>query len=167
MRRQQKKKPTAQHAMTLQKQAFQNIKTPNFPKHRRKALFRNTNISKFLTGQKSGQKSRTAQDAIRLQKQAFQKIKHKILQNAERRHFFNNKYFQIGTSKQPVHNVSLKKPYFYKGNTLSKSFRGQVPRAQIQVCVSAKLSSWLGGGQFVTFGLFCCCHTFPLKCLFL
>ena len=68
------------------------------------------------------------------------------MQNAERRHFLTHKYFQIGTSKQPVHNVSLKKPYFYKGNTLSKRFRGQVPRAQIQVCVSAKLSSWLGGG---------------------
>ena len=73
------------------------------------------------------------------------------MQNAERRHFFNNKYFQIGASKQPVHNVSLKKPYFYKGNTLSKRFRGQVPRAQIQVCVSAKLSSWLGEGAICDF----------------
>ena len=42
--------------------------------------------------------------------------------------------------------MSLKKPYFYKGNTLSKRFRGQVPRAQIQVCVSTKQSSWLRGG---------------------
>ena len=166
-RRQQKKKPTARHAITLQKQAFQNIRTPNFPKHRKKALFRNTNISKLLTGQKSSRKSRTAQNAIKLQKQAFQKIKTQNFAKCRKKAYFNTQIFQIGTSKQPVHNVSLKKPYFYKGNTLSKRFRGQVPRAQIQVCVSAKLSSWLGGGQFVSFGLFCCCHTFPLKCLFL
>ena len=91
--------------------------------------------------------------------------KHKILQNAERRHFLH-KYFQIGTCEQPLHNVNLKKTYFYKGNTLSKRFRGQVPRAQIQVCVSTKQSSWPRGGQFVIFGLCCCCHTFPLKCRF-
>ena len=57
-----------------------------------------------------------------------------------------HKYFQIGICEQPLHNASLKKPYFYKGNTLSKRFRGQAPHAQIQVCVSTKQSSWLGGG---------------------
>ena len=44
-----------------------------------------------------------------------------------------------------------KKPYFYKGNTLSKRLRGQVPRAQIQVCVSTKQSSWPRGGAICDF----------------
>ena len=41
--------------------------------------------------------------------------------------------------------------FLYKGNTLSKRFRGQVPRAQIQVCVSTKKSSWLRGGAICDF----------------
>ena len=53
------------------------------------------------------------------------------------------------------------KPYFYKGNTLSKRVRAQQSRAQIQVCVSTKQRSFLWH-----FGLCFCCHTFPLKCLF-
>ena len=106
MTRRQKKKPTAQHAIKLKKQAFQKIKTPNLAKCRKKAF----------------------------------------LHTHKKRHFLH-KYFQIGTCEQPLHNVNLKKPYFYKGNTLSKRLRGQVPRAQIQVGVSTKQSSWPRGGN--------------------
>ena len=77
--------------------------------------------------------------------------KHKILQNTERRQFFTHKYFQIGTCEQPLHTVNLKKTYFYKGNTLSKRLRDQVPRAQIQVCASTKQSSWPGGEAICDF----------------
>ena len=145
-RRQQKKKPTAQHAITLQSQAFQNIRTPNSPNHRKKALFRNTNISKLLTGQKSGRKSRTAQNAIKLQKQAFQKIKTQNFAKCRKKAFFNTQIFSNWYMRTTLAQCEPQQPYFYKGNTLSKRFRGQVTRAQIQVCVSTKQSSWLREG---------------------
>ena len=60
-----------------------------------------------------------------------------------------------------------KKPYFYKGNTMSKRLsRPSAPCAKSGVCVCFYKTELLAreGGQFVIFGLFCCCHTFPLKC---
>ena len=149
-RRQQKKNPQPNTRLHY-KNRHSKHKNTKFPKHRKKAFFRNTNISKLLTGQKSGRKSRTAQNAIKLQKQAFQKIKTQNFAKCRKKAFFTQKYFQIGTCEQPLHNVSLKKPCFYKGNTLSKRFPGQVPRAQIQVCVSTKQSSWLRGGAICDF----------------
>ena len=167
-RRQQKKKPTAQHAITLQKQAFQNIRTPNFPKHRRKALFRNTNISKLLTGQKSGRKSRTAQNAIKLQKQAFpRRSKHKILQNAEKRHFFNTQIFSNWSMRTTLAQCEPQKTLFLSGqHPVKEVSRPSAPCTNSGVCFY-KTELLAQGGEFVTFGLFCCCHTFPLKCLFL
>ena len=169
MRRQQKKKPTAQHAMTLQKQAFQNIKTPNFPKHRKKALFRNTNISKLLTGQKSGRKSRTAQNAIKLQKQAFQKIKTQNFAKCRKKAFFlTTNIFKLVHPNNPCTMWASKNPIFIRATPCQRGFAAKCPVHKFR-CVF--LQNWAlgsgGGGEFVTFGLFCCCHIFPLKCLFL
>ena len=135
------------------KQAFQNIRTPNFPKHRKKALFRNTNISKLLTGQKSGQKSRTAQNAIKLQKQAVQKIKTQNFAKCRKKEFFlTHKYFQIGTCEQPLHNVSLKKTYFIRATPCQRGFAAKRPVHKFRcVCVYTKQSSWLREGAICDF----------------
>ena len=92
--------------------------------------------------QQSGRKSRTGQTAIKLQKQAFQKIKTPEFSKMQKEGIlYKHKYFQIGTSARPLAQCDLKKPYFYKGNTLSDWDRAQLARAKIQVCVFTKHSS--------------------------
>ena len=60
-----------------------------------------------------------------------------------------------------------KKHYFHKGNTPSDWNRARLSRAEIQVCVSTKLSSWPMGWAICDFLFFFGCRVFPLKCLFL
>ena len=60
-----------------------------------------------------------------------------------------------------------KKKHFYKGNTLSNWARAQLALTQFRGLFLHNRAFAPWGEQFVIFGLFCCCHTFPLKGTFL
>ena len=77
-------------------------------------------------------------------------LKHKLLLNVDKSHFWAHTYFKLVHARDPLSNWDY----------------AQLARAQIQVCVFPKQSSCPMGCAIVIFGLFCCCHTFPLKCLF-
>ena len=106
-------------------------------------------------------------NAFRLQKQAFQKIKTQNFTKCTKKAFFTHKYSSNWYMHYTAAQCDLKKHYFYKGSTPSDWNRAQLSRPEIQVCVSTKLSSWPMGWAICDFLPFCCCHIFPLKCLFL
>ena len=123
-------------------------KNTKFPKHRKRHYLETKCFPNCSRVKSRAENRAQPKTLLNYKNRRSRRSKHKILQNAERKHFLHTEeIFQIGTCEQPLHNVNPKKPYFHKGNTLSKRFRGQVPRAQIQVCVSTKQSSWLRGGN--------------------
>ena len=58
-------------------------------------------------------------------------------------------------------------PIFIRATPWQRGFAAKCPVHKFRCVFLQNRALGPGGGQFVIFGLFCCCHTFPLKCLFL
>ena len=95
-------------------------------------------------------------NAFTLQKQAFQKIKpQNFTKCTKKAFFFTRKYSSNWYMHYTAGQCDPKKHYFHKGNTPSDWNRARLSRAEIQVCVSTKLSSWLMGWAIRDFLPFC------------
>ena len=89
-------------------------------------------------------------NASTLRKQAFQKITQNFTKCAKKA-FFTHKYSSNCYMHYTAGQCDPKKNFFYKGSTPSDWNRARLSRAEIQVCVSTKLSSWPMGWAICAF----------------
>ena len=150
----------AQHAIKLQKQAFQKISTSNLANaERRHFLHTHTHTQIFS-------------NCSRVKNRAENRAQPKTLLNYKNRHSrrSKHKFYKMqreGIFLTHIHNVNLKKPYFYKATPCQRGFAAKCPVHKFR-CVFLQIqSSWPGGGgEFVIFSLSRCCHTLPLNAYF-
>ena len=80
---------------------------------------------------------------------------------------FIHNYFQIGTCAQPLHNVISKNTIFIRAGPRQTGIALDQPVQKFRCVFPHKADLLAHGVGNLWFFAFCCCHIFPLKCLFL